>query len=45
MASRVTCLSESTIVGLLERGLPGEQRAEVERTSMRARAAAGWSST
>jgi len=26
----VTCLSESTIVGLLERGLPGEQRAEVE---------------
>src|SRR4051812_8898529 len=30
MGSRVTCLSESTIVGLLERGLPGEQRAEIE---------------
>ncbi|HMG55823.1 MAG TPA: protein kinase, partial [Kofleriaceae bacterium] len=26
----MTCLSESTIVGLLERGLPGEQRAEIE---------------
>jgi hypothetical protein len=26
----VTCLSESTIIGLLERGLPGGQRAEIE---------------
>jgi tRNA A-37 threonylcarbamoyl transferase component Bud32 len=25
-----TCLSESTLVSLLERGLPGEQRAEIE---------------
>jgi hypothetical protein len=30
MESRVTCLSESTLVGLLERGLPGGQRAEIE---------------
>ena len=30
MESGVTCLSESTLVALLERGLPGEQRAEIE---------------
>ena len=30
MESRVTCLSESTVVGLLERDLPSEQRAEIE---------------
>jgi hypothetical protein len=30
MESCVTCLSESAIVGLLERDLPGEQRAEIE---------------
>jgi hypothetical protein len=30
MGSPVSCLSESTLVGLLERGLPGEQRAEIE---------------
>ena len=30
MEPGVTCLSESTLVGLLDRGLPGEQRAEIE---------------
>jgi hypothetical protein len=30
MEPGATCLSESTLVGLLERGLPGEQRAEIE---------------
>jgi hypothetical protein len=30
MEPGVTCLSESTLVGLLERGLPAEQRAEIE---------------
>ena len=30
MEPGVTCLSESTLVGLLERGLPDEQRAEIE---------------
>ena len=30
MEPGVTCLSESTLVGLLEHGLPGEQRAEIE---------------
>ena len=30
MESGVTCLSESTLAGLLERGLPGEQRVEIE---------------
>jgi len=30
MEPGVTCLSESTLVGLLEHGLPGEQRVEIE---------------
>jgi len=30
MGSRATCLSEATLVGLLERDLPGGQRAEIE---------------